>query len=88
MSGLKKFNDKMNIVAKNIHKYRTMRNMTKPDICKDLALIGVTLYPNDIFKIENFDRSVRDFELYAFTKVLHVTLEQLFEDVEDEFSTL
>lgn len=82
----KRFNQKFNIVANNIHKYRTLRNYSQPDICRELSLIGVTLYINDIYKIEHGKRCVRDYELFALAKVLRVSLDQLFENTEDNFS--
>lgn len=82
----KRFNEKFNIVAANILKYRSLRGLSQPDICRKLSLIGVTLYINDIYKIEHGKRSVRDYELYAISKVLNITLEQLFENVDDNFS--
>ena len=60
----KKFNNKFNIVAKNILKYRLIRNLSQPDMYRKLALMGVTLYNNDIYKIEHYNRVVRDYELY------------------------
>lgn len=81
----KRFNQKFNIVADNILKYRTLRKYSQPDVCRELSLIGVTLYINDIYKIEHGKRSVRDYELYALAKVLNVTLDQLFENAEDNF---
>lgn len=83
--GARKLNDKLNIIAKNISKYRAQRGLSQPDICRELALMGVTMYNNDIYKIEHNKRTVKDYELYAFAKVLHVSYEQLFEDAEDAF---
>jgi len=48
-------------------------------------LIGITLYKSDIYNIEYCKRTLKDFEIYGFSKVLNVSLEQLFEDVEDNF---
>ncbi len=83
--GPQKFNGKSNIISKNILKYRLIRNMSQADICRELSLMGVTLYRNDIFKIEHSKRYIRDFEIYALTKVLNISLEQLFEDVDSNF---
>ncbi len=65
--GARKLNNKLNIVSSNLYKYRTMRKMSQPDICRELALMGVTLYINDIYKIEHmfsfiFDnKKIQDF---------------------------
>lgn len=84
--GARKLNNKLNIISENLVKYRKMRNLSQPDLCRELALLGVTLYINDIYKIEYGKRTVKDYELLAFSKVLNVTLEQLFEDTEKNFN--
>lgn len=84
--GARKLNNKLNIIAKNIRKYREERGFSQPDICRELALMGVTMYNNDIYKIEHYKRTVKDYELYAFSKVLKVSYEQLFEGAEDIFN--
>lgn len=84
--GARKLNNKLNIISNNLIKYRTLRKMSQPDMCRELALIGVTLYINDIYKIEHNKRTVKDYELYAFAKVLNVSVEQLLENAEDNFN--
>ncbi len=84
--GARKLNNKLNIISENLVKYRKMRNLSQPDLCRELALLGVTLYINDIYKIEYGKRTVKDYELFAFSKVLNVSLEQLFEDTEKNFN--
>ena len=54
-------------------------------MCRELALLGITMFNNDIYKIEHNKRTVKDYELYAFTKILKVSYEQLFEGAEDKF---
>ena len=83
--GARKLNNKLNIIAKNISKYRLERGLSQPDICRELALMGVTMYNNDIYKIEHNKRTVKDYELYAFSKSLNVSYDQLFEGAEDIF---
>ena len=84
--GARKLNNNLNIIAKNLRKYREEKKFSQPDICRELSLIGVTLYINDIYKIEHEKRCVRDYELFALAKVLRVSLDQLFENTEDNFS--
>ena len=83
--GARKLNDKFNIIAKNLRKYREEKKLSQPDICRELALMGITMYNNDIYKIEHNKRTVKDYELYAFGKILEISYEQLFEGAEDIF---
>ena len=84
--GARKINNKLNIIAKNLRRYRENMGLSQPDICRELALMGVTMYNNDIYKIEHNKRTVKDYELYAFIKVLKISYDQLFEGVEDIFN--
>lgn len=82
---LNRLNKKLNIIGKNIKKYRVLRNLTQEEVCSKLALLDVNLYRSDMYKIENNQRIVKDFEAYAFAKVLRVSIEQLYEDADKEF---
>ena len=83
--GARKLNNNLNIIANNLRKYREERVLSQPDMCRELALLGITMFNNDIYKIEHNKRTVKDYELYAFTKILKVSYEQLFEGAEDKF---
>lgn len=83
--GARKINNNLNIIAKNLRKYREEKNFSQTDICRELALIGITMYINDIYRIEYGKRTVKDYELYAFCKVLGISYDQLFEGAEEYF---
>ncbi len=83
--GVSKLNNKLNIVGKNIKKYRELKELSQNDVCCKMALLGITLYKSDIYNIEHCKRTIKDFELYGFSKILNVSFEQLFENVEKDF---
>ena len=64
-----RFNDNVNIVGNNLKKYRLEKNLSQEQLCNKLSLIGITLYKNDIYRIENNKRTVKDFELWGITQV-------------------
>jgi len=84
--GARKLNNNLNIIAQNLKKYRRLRKFSQPDICRELALMGITMFNNDIYKIEHNKRTVKDYELYALCKVLKISYEELFEGAEDIFN--
>lgn len=73
-----KYNDNYNIINKNLKRLRTEKKISQDQLSNKLALLGITLYQSDIFKIENNERTVRDFELWGITQVLDIKAEELF----------
>ena len=49
---VKTLNGNLNIIGKNLKKYRKLRKFSQPEICKKLDLLGVTMYNCDIYEIE------------------------------------
>ena len=72
------FNNKINISGNKLKKYRLQRNLSQEQLCNKLSLLGITLYKNDIYRIENNKRTVKDFELWGITQVLNIKCEDLF----------
>lgn len=83
---VKTLNGKLNIIGENLKKYRELRKMSQPAICRELALIGVTMYICDIYEIEHGKKTVKDFEALAFCKVLDISLNQLYENTNSFFN--
>lgn len=83
--GISRLNNKLNIIGKNIKKYRELKGLSQNDICCQMALLGITLYKSDVYYIEKGERIIKDFELYAFTKIFKISLNELFENIDVEF---
>ena len=47
--------------------------------------MGITMYNNDIYRIEHNKKSVKDFELYTLAKVLNVKIDDLLYGIEEKF---
>ncbi|MBR3696966.1 MAG: XRE family transcriptional regulator [Clostridia bacterium] len=58
-----KYNNNYNIIGQKLKEIRTTKNISQEYICNQLSLLGITLYQSDIVRIENNERTVRDFEL-------------------------
>ena len=82
---VKTLNGNLNIIGKNLRKYRRLKELSQPAICRELDLLGFTMYISDIYEIEHGKKTVKDFEVIAFCKVLDISLEQLYENYEDFF---
>ena len=70
--------NKINIVGKNLKKYRELRGFSQRDMCKKMELLGLQMYCSDIHKMEHGTKTIRDFELKAFSIALGISLDQLF----------
>ena len=82
---VKTLNGNLNIVGKNLRKYRRLKELSQPAICRKLDLLGVTMYISDIYEIEHGKKTVKDFEALAFCKVLGISLEKLYEGTDKYF---
>ena len=82
---VKKLNGKSNVIGKNIKKYRELRNLSQRELSDKIALLGVDIYHSDISQIENQKLLLKDFEIIAFSKVLKVSYDQLFENTDNIF---
>ena len=79
---VKTLNGNKNIIGQNIKKFRRAKKMSQPEICRPLDLLGVTMYNCNIYEIEYGKKTVKDFEVLAFCKVLGITLEELYSDTD------
>ena len=79
---VKTLNGNKNIIGQNIKKFRRAEKMSQPEICRQLDLLGVTMYNCDIYEIEYGKKTVKDFEVLAFCKVLGITLEELYSNTD------
>lgn len=73
-----KYNNNFNIIGKKLKIIREEKHISQDQLSNKLALLGITLYQSDIFKIESNKRTVRDFELWGITSVLDITSEDLY----------
>lgn len=74
-----KFENSYNIIGNKLKIARESANISQDKLSNQLALLGITLYQSDIFKIEHNQRTVRDFELWGICSVLKIKAEDLFE---------
>lgn len=80
---IKQINGKSNLIGKNIKKYRELRKYTQRQLSDKIALLGIDIYHSDISLIENQKLFLKDFEIIAFCKVLNISYDQIFENVDD-----
>ena len=67
-----------NICGKNVSQYRKAMGLSQRQLAEKLQLAGLDVDKNAIQRMECGKRFVTDIELRYLTKVLQVTLEELF----------
>lgn len=70
--------DEMNIIGKNIKKLRKQQKMSQQELSNKLELLGVYVCRGSISRIEDQSRTVTDIELFAISKILNVSIQELF----------
>ena len=70
--------EKTNIVGENVRAIRKKRRMSQQALSNKLELLGVYVCRGSVSRIEDGSRTVTDIELLAISKVLRVTIDELF----------
>ncbi len=76
---MKKFgeNNRINVIGDTLKKARKNKGYNKTELCHKLELLGINFERNEIYRIENYKKSVKDFELIAFCIVLDIDFNEL-----------
>ncbi len=74
-----------NIVGKNIRTIRRKKRMTQQALSGKLELLGVYVCRGSVSRIEYGVRTVTDIELLAIAKVLGVSINDLYVNLENYF---
>ena len=69
----------MNIVGKNVRKYRRMRKMSQQELSGKLEIMAIYICRGSVSRIEDMSRTVTDIELYGLARVLDVPISDLYD---------
>lgn len=70
--------DKMNMIGGNVRKYRRLRKMSQQELSDKLETLAVYVCRGSVSRIEDYSRTVTDIEVYGLSKILDVSIEDLF----------
>ena len=70
---------KMNMVGKNVRKFRIEQKMSQKTLSVKLETIAVYICRGSISRIEDGSRTVSDIELYGLSKILGKPMESFFD---------
>ena len=85
---VRKLNNNLNVIGENLRNYRKEKHLSQADLTMELNLLGINLHKNDVYMIENNKRSVKDYEVWGFIKVLNISYDELFAGIEDKLESL
>ena len=81
---VRKLNNNLNVIGGNLRKYRIEKHLSQSALIRELNLMGINVHKNDIWLIEANKRTVKDYELWGFVKVLNISYQDLFDGIEDK----
>ena len=84
---VRKLNNNLNVIGDNLRNYRKEKHLSQADLTMELNLLGINLHKNDVYMIENKKRSVKDYEVWGFIKVLNISYDELFAGVENKLES-
>ena len=80
-----KYNNHLNVSNKKILELRLKNHLSLSDLSTKLALLGIDIPKPSLHKLEKGDRIIKDYELYAFSYIFKVSLEELLDDFIENF---
>ena len=85
MSLISKFDGNMNVISKQLRKYRIKNNLSYEMLSAKLELMGISIHKQSLYDIENNKRTVKDYELFGIAYVLGIDVNDLLEDMRKNF---
>lgn len=74
---------KRNLIGTNLKKYRKLQNLSQENFVAKLSLMGFNLEQSVLSRIERHNREVYDYELFYFAKILNITINDLYKDIDN-----
>ncbi|MBR7071007.1 MAG: helix-turn-helix transcriptional regulator [Clostridia bacterium] len=71
--------NKMNLIGANLKAIRERKKMSQQMLSNKLELLGVYVCRGSVSRIEDYQRTVTDIELFAICKVLNIDVNELLQ---------
>ena len=72
--------EKMNLIGKQVKKFRTEQKMSQQQLSAKLETIAVYICRGSISRIEDQTRTVSDIELWGLAQILDKPIQNFFDD--------
>ena len=74
MKNTGKYEDNLNVIGKTLRKIRMEKGISYEKLSNQLLLIGINIPVTSLHRIENNQRTVRDYELCGIAKILDINV--------------
>ncbi len=74
--------NEMNLIGDKVRKLRIEKGLSQQALSNKLEILAIYICRGSISRIEDKQRTVTDIELYGLAKVLGVSINEFFDDVE------
>lgn len=85
MKNCGKYNNHLNLIGPILREKRYQQHMSLESLSSKLLLLGVNIPVTSLHRIENNQRTVRDYEICALAIVLNISVSELLEPITDIF---
>lgn len=74
--------EKQNLVGSKVREYRLARKLSQQAVSDKLEMMAIYICRGSVSRIEDHQRTVTDIELFGLAKVLGVSINELFEELD------
>ena len=85
MKNCGKYNDNLNVIGPILRENRLNKKISFETLSSKLLLLGVNIPVTSLHRIENNQRTVRDYEVCALSVVLDIDVSELLNPITKEF---
>ena len=85
MKNCSKYENNLNVIGPILRQKRKDKKMSLEMLSSKLLLLGINIPVTSLHRIENNQRTVRDYEICALTVVLEIDANELLKPITEKF---
>ncbi len=79
---MKKYENKSNVIGSLLKEHRQKKKLSKEEVCRRLQLHGVYVNRIELYRMEQEQMIIKDFELLALCEVLEIDYNEMKTKIE------
>lgn len=85
MKNCAKYENNLNVIGSILREKRKEKKMSLETLSSKLLLLGINIPVTSLHRIENSQRTVRDYEICALSVVLNIHVTDLLDPITEKF---